>query len=145
MTNSRKTRVNISHCLYSFLVGQKEYLLLIQRSNPQRDSQEPKTKQKIQLSQGLFSQFCTFCCKNPGFDGPWDMLQVLFLTAIFITLQQNAFDQKNKILCTGSKLPFWQFFIFSKMFGRQNERKLPCWQEEQLACLFPYLWPILCC
>ena len=30
--------------------------------------------------------------------------------------QKNTFGQKKfRILCTGSKVPFWQFFIFSKM------------------------------
>ena len=38
------------------------------------------------------------------------------LIAIFIMLQKNIFGQKNFwISCTGSKVPFWQFFNFAKM------------------------------
>ena len=40
------------------------------------------------------SPFCTFSCINPGFGGPWDMLQIFFLIVIFIILQKNAFGQK---------------------------------------------------
>ena len=38
------------------------------------------------------------------------------LIAIFIMLQKNNFGQKKfRISCTGSKVPFWLFFIFAKM------------------------------
>ena len=40
------------------------------------------------------SHFCTFSCINPGFGGPWDMLQKKILIAIFIMLQKNDFGQK---------------------------------------------------
>jgi hypothetical protein len=44
------------------------------------------------------------------------MLWNFFLIAIFILLLKNTFGQKkSKISCTGSKVPFWQFFIFAKM------------------------------
>ena len=57
------------------------------------------------------SPFCTFSWINPGFGGPWDKLWIFFLVAIFIMLQKNAFGQKKFwISCTGSKVPFWQFF-----------------------------------
>ena len=57
------------------------------------------------------SPFCTFSCINLGFGRPWDMLQKNFLIAIFIMLQKNTFGQKQfQISCTGSKVPFWQFF-----------------------------------
>jgi hypothetical protein len=62
------------------------------------------------------SPFCTFSCINPGFGGPWGMLWIFFLLAIFIMLQKKAFGQKKiQISCTGSKVPFWQFLDFSKM------------------------------
>ena len=36
--------------------------------------------------------------------------------ASFIMLQKNNFGQKKfRISCTGSKVPFWLFFIFAKM------------------------------
>ena len=42
-------------------------------------------------------------------------MDILFIT-IFTFLQKNAFGQKNFwISCTGSKVPFWQFFNFAKM------------------------------
>ena len=57
-----------------------------------------------------------FSCLNPWFGGPWDMLRIFFLIAIFIMLQKNAFGQKKfQISCTGSKMQFCQFFIFAKM------------------------------
>ena len=55
-------------------------------------------------------------CINPWFGRPCDKLWIFFLIAIFIMLQKNAFGQKKfQISCTGSKVPFWQFFNFSKM------------------------------
>ena len=36
-----------------------------------------------------------------------------FLIVIFILLQKNAFGPINfQLSCMGSKVPFWQFFIF---------------------------------
>ena len=62
------------------------------------------------------SPFCTFSCVNPGFGGPLNMLWNLFLIAIFIMLQKKDFGkEKLKFSCTGSKVPFCQFFIFAKM------------------------------
>ena len=44
------------------------------------------------------------------------MLWIFFLIAIFIMLQKNAFGQKFfQISCTGSEVPFWQFFNFAKV------------------------------
>ena len=54
-------------------------------------------KQKLFFNsrEGLFrkSPFCTFPCINPGFGGPWDMLWIFFLIAIFIILQKNVLGQ----------------------------------------------------
>ena len=84
-----------------------------------QSSFEPKTrKKKINSLEGFFrkSPFCTFYCINPGFGRPWNMLRKKILIAIFIMLQKDAFGQKKFwISCTGSKVPFWQFFIFAKM------------------------------
>ena len=76
-----------------------------------------KQKQFFNSRKGFFrkSPFCPFSCINPGFCGPLGMLWIFFLIAIFIMLQKNAFGQKNQISCTGSKVPFWQFFNSGKM------------------------------
>ena len=68
--------------------------------------------------QGFFrkSSFCTFSSIYPGFGGPQEILCIFFLFFIFIMLQKNAFGKKEfRISCMGSKVPFWQFFNFSKM------------------------------
>ena len=77
-----------------------------------------KQNKNFNSCEGFFRKFpfCTVPCINPGFDGPWVMLWIFFLIAIFIMLQKNAFGQNVfQILCTGSKVPFWQFFNFAKM------------------------------
>ena len=77
-----------------------------------------KQNKKFNYHEGFFrkSPFCTFYCKNPGFGGPWEELGIFFLIAIFLMLQKNTFGQFFfQISCTGSKVPFWQFFNFSKM------------------------------
>ena len=96
---------------------QKKYPLLILRSRPSRDSQEPKTKKKINSDEGFLrkSPFCTFSCINPGFGGPWDMFWIFFLIDIFILLQKNTFGQKSSNCMYGfkstilEKLPKWDF------------------------------------
>ena len=61
------------------------------------------------------SQFSKMRYLNPGFGGPWDMLGIFFVNVIFITLQKKSFGQKLFwIPCTGSKVPFWQFFNSGK-------------------------------
>ena len=73
-------------------------------------------KQEKNSREGFFRKFCTFYCINPGFGGPWGMLRIFFLIAIFIMLHKNAFGQKKfQISCTGSKVPLWQFFNFAKV------------------------------
>ena len=73
---------SITHCLYRFLDGKK----LATSNLPFQAFQgyTPKTKIIFQISQG-------FCEKilNHGFGGPWDILWIFFLIAIFIMLQKN--------------------------------------------------------
>ena len=62
------------------------------------------------------SQFSKLRYLNSGFGGPWDMLGIFFVNVIFITLQNKSLGQINFwIPCTGSKVPFWQFFNSGKM------------------------------
>ena len=70
--------------------------LLIQRSRPSGIHRNLKQK-KINSREGFFrkSPFCTFSSINPGYGGPWDILWIIFLIAIFILLQKNAFGQKK--------------------------------------------------
>ena len=108
-----------SSCLSTTLPVQvfrmaKKYPLLIQRSRPLRDSQEPK--KKINSCESFFrkSLFCTFSRINPEFDRPWDTLQKNFLIAIFIILQKNNFGQKKfsnfMHQFKSAILAIWQFF-----------------------------------
>ena len=56
-----------------------------------------------------------FSCINPWFGGPWDMLLIFFLIAIFIMLQKNAFGKKNfKFHARVQKCHFSNFSIFPK-------------------------------
>ena len=78
-----------------------------------------KQKKNFNSCEGFFrkSPFCTFYYLNPGFGGPWGMLWIFFLIAIFITLQKNAFGQKKfQISCTGSKEPLWQNWKIANCF-----------------------------
>ena len=60
--------------------------------------------------------FCTFTDLNPGFGGPWNKLWIFFVNGTLIMPQKKSFGQKFFwISCTGSKVPFWQFFHSAKM------------------------------
>ena len=62
------------------------------------------------------SQFSTLTYLNPGFGGPWDMLEIFFVNVIFITLQKKSFGQKKFwIPCAFSKVPFCQNWKIAKM------------------------------
>ena len=77
-----------------------------------------RKKKNFNSHDGFFrkSPFCTFSCINPGFNGPWGMLWIFFLNGTFLLLQKNTFGQKKfQLSSTGSRVPFWQFFNFSKM------------------------------
>ena len=76
---------------------------------------------------------CTLTDLNPGFDGPWKKLWIFFVNGTFIMPQKKSFGQKNFwISCTGSKVPFWQFFnsvwILCLIHKTQNSctKFLPC-------------------
>ena len=59
---------------------------------------------------------CTLTDLNPGFGGPWRKLWIFFVNGTFIMHQKKSFGQKKFwISCTGSKVPFWQFFHSAKM------------------------------
>ena len=59
---------------------------------------------------------CTLTDLNPGFDRPWKKLWIFFVNGTFIISQKKSFGQKKIwISCTGSKVPFWQFFHSAKM------------------------------
>ena len=60
--------------------------------------------------------FTTLTDINPGFGRPWKKLWIFFVNGTFIMPQKKSFGQKNFwISCTGSKVPFWQFFHSAKM------------------------------
>ena len=59
-----------------------------------------------------------FSCINPWFGGPWDMLLIFFLIAIFIMLQKNAFGKKMSNVMQGFiSVIYRQFFNHSNMTG----------------------------
>ena len=110
--------VSLSHFLYMILDSKK--ISHFQFSIPGFWEIYRNLKQQKNFSShdGFFrkSPFCTFSCINPGFGGPWGILWIFLFIGIFIMLQKIIFGQKKfQISCTGSKVPFWQFFNFSKM------------------------------
>ena len=67
---------------------------------------ETQNKKKNSIPVRAFSEnppFCIFYYINPVIGGPWGILWIFFLLAIFIMHQKNAFGQKKfQISCTGS-------------------------------------------
>ena len=60
------------------------------------------------------SQFALLTDLDPGFGGLWNKLWIFFGT--FIMPQKKSFGQKGFwISCTGSKVPFWQFYHSAKI------------------------------
>ena len=56
------------------------------------------------------------------------MLQIFFGYGTFIMLQKKSFGQRNFLIsCTGSKVPFCQFFNFAKMALLNPCMKLKKW------------------
>ena len=78
---------------------QKNQLLLIQRSRPWRDSQEPKTTKKIQFSRGLFQKIpflCFFLHKSWIWRTLGHVMNIFFLlTFSYAMFQKNTFGQKK--------------------------------------------------
>ena len=106
-----------SHFLYRFLDGKKTTRSQFSVPGLRDIHRNLKQEKNFNSRESFFrkSPFCTFSCINPGFGGPWGMLWIFFLNGTFIMLQKNTFGQKKFwISCTGSKVPFWQFFNFSK-------------------------------
>ena len=57
-----------------------------------------------------FQRTCRGHDLNPGFGGPWDILEIFFESVTFLMLQKKYFPPFFFwISCTGSKVPFWQF------------------------------------
>ena len=108
----------ITHWLYRFLDVKKTSRFQFSVPGLRGIHRNLKQEKNFNSREGFFrkSPFCAFYCINPGFGGPWGMLWIFFLNAIFIMHQKNTFGQKKfQISCTGSKVPFWQFFNFAKM------------------------------
>ena len=62
------------------------------------------------------SSVCTLTDLNPGFGGPWDILWIFLGYGPFIMLQKKSFGRNIFwISCSGSEVPFWQFFNTTKM------------------------------
>ena len=132
---------SISHFLYRLFDGKKT--TRSQFSVPGLREIQKNLKQEFFFNscESFFrkSPFCTFSCINPGFGGPLDKLWIFFLVAIFIMLQKNAFGQKKFwISCTGSKVPFWQFFNFSKMALLNRCMKFEIFFDQKFS--FEALW-----
>ena len=116
MYNERKWKD--THFLYRILDSKKTSHFQFSVPGLWEIHRNLKQQKNFNSHDGFFrkSPFCTFSCINPGFGGPWGMLWIFFLNGTFIMLQKNTFGQKKFwISCTGSKVPFWQFFIFAKM------------------------------
>ena len=110
--------LSFSHFLHRFLDGKKTTRSQFCVPGLREIHRNLKQEKNFNSRESFFrkSPFCTFSCINPGFGGPLDKLWIFFLVAMFIMLEKNAFGQKNFwISCTGSKVPFWQFFNFAKM------------------------------
>ena len=78
----------------------------------------PKWKEFLRSCESFLKKvsICTLTDLNPGFGGPWNKLQIILVNDTFIMPQKKSFGQKNFwISCTGSIVPFWQFFNSAKM------------------------------
>ena len=107
-----------SHFLYRILDSKKTSHFQFSVPGLREIHRNLKQQKIFNSRDGFFrkSPFCIFSCINLGFGGPWGILWIFFLNGTFIMLQKNTFGQKKiRISCTGSKVPFWQFFIFSEM------------------------------
>ena len=105
---SRKREPCTTHFLYRILDSKKTSRFQFSVPDLREIHRNLKQQRNFNYHDGFFrkSPFCTFSCINPGFGGSWGMLWIFFLNGTFLMLQKNTF---------GSKVPFWQFFNFSKM------------------------------
>ena len=106
----KKSRLYRSTLLVQDFRQQKNQPLLIQRSRPSRDSQEPKTTKKFQFSRWLFQKipFLYFFLHKSWI---WRTLGHVMNIFSYWHFHNNTFGQKKfQISRTGSKVPFWQFF-----------------------------------
>ena len=78
----------------------------------------PKSKEFFKSRESFLKKVsvCTLTDLNPGFGGPWKKLWIFFVYGTFIMPQKRSFGRNFFwISCTGSKMPFWQFFHSAKM------------------------------
>ena len=95
----------------------------------------PKWKEFLRSCESFLKKvsICTLTDLNPGFGGPWKKLWKFFVNGTSIMPQAKSFGQtKFWISCTGSKVPFCQFFILPKscpFLGVHNlKKKKTVWQ-----------------
>ena len=130
-----------SHFMYRILDSKKTSRFQFSFPSLREIHRNLKQQKNFNCHDGFFrkSPFCTFSCINPGFGGPWGKLWIFFPNGIFIMLQKNTFGQKIfQISCTGSKVPFWQFFNFSKMALLNRCMKLEIFFDHKYS--FEALW-----
>ena len=102
-----------THCLYRFSDGKKTSRFLFSIPSLWVIHRNLKQKQKKILVRAFFrkSHFCTFSCMNPGFGGR--VMHIFSYSHIHNVSQEYFWSKKFHISCTGSKVPFGQFFNFS--------------------------------
>ena len=112
----------LNYLYYTLLVQdfrqQKNQPLPIQRSRPSVYSQEPKTAKKFQFSRWLFQKipFLYFFLRKSWIWRTLGHVMNIFSYWHFHNASKEYFwSKKFQISPTGSKVPFWQFFNFSKM------------------------------
>ena len=93
-----------SYCLYRFLDGKKTSHFKFSIPGLQGNHRNLKQQKNFNSREGFFRKFpfCTFSCINSGFGRPWDVLWIVFSSCHFSNFM------------TSSKVPFWQFFNFSR-------------------------------
>ena len=89
---------------------QKKYPLLILRSRPSRDSQEPKTKKKSILTRAFLENllFVLFPALILDLVDPGTCFGYFFLLTFSYCFKRILLAKKVQIACMGSKVPFWK-------------------------------------
>ena len=109
------------HFLYRILDGKKTTRSQFSVPGLREIHKNLKQEKNFNSRESFFrkSPFCTFSCINLGFGSPLDKLWKIFIIAIFIMLQKNAFGQKNFEFHArvqkchfgkNKKLPKWHFW-----------------------------------
>ena len=142
----------LNYLYYTLLVQdfrqQKNQPLPIQPSRPSGYSQEPKTAKKIQFSRWLFQKipFLYFFLHKSWIW--WTLGHVINIFSYWHyhdASKEYFWSNFFQISCTSSKVPFWQFFNFSKNPGYMQEKvqkgdflKKPS-RELKFFCCFRFL------